>query len=302
MQAFYSKNLRMIPFGTVAAGVSTMKSQLFERLFGRPAVAIGMIHLPPLPGSPRWTGASVQDVYELALADAMALREGGMHALIVENHGDVPFLRPQDIGFETVSFLTMISTRIAADVGLPIGINVLANAGIPSLAIAKASGAKFVRVNQFANAYVANEGFMQGDAGNIMRYRAMIDARDIAVFADSHVKHGSHSIMADRSITELTRDLDFFDADAVIATGQRSGDGATLGELREIEAAVDLPVLVGSGVTPDTIAAIMQHAKGVIIGSWLKQDSVMEHPVDRSRVVKFMRAFDDAVAHQAPKN
>lgn len=279
-----------------------MKSPLFERLFGRPTAAIGMIHLQPTPGAPRWRGASLEDVYEFALADALALREGGIHALIVENHGDVPFLRPQDIGFETVSFLTMISTRLAADVGLPIGINVLANAGIPSLAIAKASGAKFVRVNQFANAYVANEGFMQGDAGRIMRYRAMIDARDIAIFADSHVKHGSHSIMADRSITELTRDLDFFDADAVIATGQRSGDGAALEELRDIEAAVDLPVLVGSGSTPDTIGPIMQHAKGVIIGSWLKQDGVMEHPVDQIKVAQFMRAFEDAVAHKATQN
>lgn len=271
-----------------------MRSALFEHLFNRATAAIGMIHLPPMPGSPRWTGGTMQDVYDLALADALALRDGGIHALVVENHGDVPFLRPGDIGHETSAFMAMIATRLAADVGLPMGINVLANAAIPSLAIAKASGAKFIRVNQFANAYVANEGFMQGDSAQIMRYRAKLEARDIAIFADSHVKHGSHSIMADRSITELTRDLAFFDADAVIATGQRTGDGAKLDELREIHDAVDLPVLVGSGVNPDTIGGIMTYASGVIIGSSLKVDDVMENPVDRHKVTVFMRAFDDA--------
>lgn len=272
-----------------------MRSAVFQRLFNRPTAAIGMIHLPPMPGSPRWTGGSMQDVYDLALADALALRDGGLHALVIENHGDVPFLRPDDIGHETSAFMAMIATRLAADVGLPMGINVLANAAIPALAIAKAAGAGFVRVNQFANAYVANEGFMQGDSARIMRYRAKLDARDIAIFADSHVKHGSHAIMADRSITELTRDLAFFDADAVIATGQRTGDGAKLDELKEIHDAVDLPVLVGSGVTPDTIGGIMAFASGVIIGSSLKAEGVMENPVDRHRVAVFMRAFDEAV-------
>ncbi|GHK51587.1 hypothetical protein KPZU09_13230 [Klebsiella pneumoniae] len=59
----------------------------------------------------------------------------------------------------------------------------------------------------------------------------MLRAEHIRVFADSHVKHGSHAIVADRSIQELTRDVDFFEADAVIATGQRTGDSATMAEI-----------------------------------------------------------------------
>ncbi len=87
-----------------------------------------------------------------------------------------------------------------------------------------AGGADFVRVNQWANAYIANEGFIEGAAAKALRYRSMLRAEHIRVFADSHVKHGSHAIVADRSIQELTRDVDFFEADAVIATGQRTGD------------------------------------------------------------------------------
>src|SRR2546430_8823301 len=51
---------------------------------------IGMLHLQPLPGSPRWEG-SMARVIDGALADARALVEGGMDALLVENYGDAPF-------------------------------------------------------------------------------------------------------------------------------------------------------------------------------------------------------------------
>ena len=86
---------------------------------------------------------------------------------------------------------------------MPLGINVLANAAIPAMAIALAGGADFVRVNQWANAYIANEGFIEGAAAKALRYRSMLRAEHIRVFADSHVKHGSHAIVADRSIQEL---------------------------------------------------------------------------------------------------
>ena len=79
-------------------------------------------------------------------------------------------------------------------------------AAIPALAIATASQASFVRVNQWANAYVANEGFMEGEAARAMRYRAQLRAHGVSIFADAHVKHGAHAIVADRPVEELVRD------------------------------------------------------------------------------------------------
>ena len=81
----------------------------------------------------------------------------------------------------------------------------------------------------------------------------------------SHVKHGAHAIVADRDIGELTRDLEFFDAEVVIATGHRTGDAVDLGELETIGRATTLPVLVGSGVTGDNVGPILQRSSGVII-------------------------------------
>ena len=115
--------------------------------------------------------------------------------------------------------MAVIADRIRRELRRPVGINVLANAAIPALAVASAAGAAFIRVNQWANAYVANEGFVEGEAARAMRYRAALRAGCVAIFADAHVKHGAHAIVADRPVEEQVRDLAFFDADVVIATG-----------------------------------------------------------------------------------
>lgn len=270
-------------------------SGAIREIFGADKALIGMIHCPAFPGAPRYRGAQMDAIYDACMRDAEALIEGGMHGLIVENHGDVPFSKPEDIGPETAAFMSVVTDRIARATGVPLGINVLANAPIPAFAIAVAGGAKFIRVNQWANAYVANEGFMEGRAAEAMRYRSLLRAEHVAVFADSHVKHGAHAITADRSIAELTRDLAFFDADGVIATGQRTGNSATLEEIDEIAAATKLPLLVGSGVDKNNIVDILARTNGVIVASSLKHGGVWWNPVDIERVREFCAAAGPAL-------
>lgn len=278
----------------MTAPVAATPTDAITRIFGRNRVVIGVVHCPALPGAPGHRGGPVSAIYDAALRDAEAYVAGGVDGLIVENHGDIPFLRPDDLGPETAAHLAVITDRIQAAVGVPLGINVLANAPIDALAVASAGGAAFVRVNQWANAYVANEGILQGDAARALRYRAALRAEGIAVFADSHVKHGAHAIVADRSIPELTRDLAFFGAEAVIATGQRTGDTATMAEIDTIREATPLPVLVGSGVTPANVAAILGRTNGVIVASALKEGGVWWNPVEQARVRRFMEAAQAA--------
>lgn len=275
--------------------ISDATGSVIREIFGREKALIGMIHCPPLPGSPRYRGEAVHAIYDACLRDGEALIHGGMHGLIVENHGDIPFSKPEDMGPETAGFLSVVADRVKRALDVPIGVNVLANAPIPAFATAMASGADFIRVNQWANAYVANEGFIEGRAGEALRYRASLGAHHIKVFADSHVKHGSHAIVADRSITELTRDLAFFDADAVIATGFRTGDSATLEEIEEVAAATHLPVLVGSGVTSKNVGAILSRASAVIVASSLKEGGVWWNPVEAGRVMQFVEAAKPAL-------
>ncbi|KTS72025.1 BtpA/SgcQ family protein [Pantoea sp. BS_4] len=278
--------------------ISAEKNDAIQAIFSRPKAVIGVIHCDPFPGSPKYRGKSVSAIIERALRDAENYILGGVHGLIVENHGDIPFSKPEDIGPETPAFMAVITEKVRERFGVPLGINVLANAALPAFATALAGGADFIRVNQWANAYIANEGFIEGAAAKALRYRSQLRAEHIRVFADSHVKHGSHAIVADRSIQELTRDVDFFEADAVIATGQRTGDSATLDEIDEIRAATALPLLVGSGVTPANVCQILGRTQGVIVASALKVDGVWWNDVDRDRVKQFM-AVAQATLDQA---
>jgi uncharacterized protein len=272
--------------------VSRGKPHALRALFGRSRVVIGVVHLPALPGSPTFRGAAIEDLVAIALTDALAYARGGVHGLIVENHGDIPFAKPDDLGPETAAVMAVVVDRLRREVGLPLGVNVLANGARHALAIAQAGGAGFVRVNQWANAYVANEGILEGPAAAATRYRAWLRAEGLRVFADVHVKHGAHAITADRSLAELTRDLEFFDADAVVVTGQRTGDAADGAELAIVRAATSLPLLVGSGVTPGNVAGILEIADGVIVASALKEGGVWWNPVAGSRVRAFMEIVD----------
>jgi uncharacterized protein len=269
-------------------GVARERDNALKAIFGRgERVLIGVVHLLPLPGSPDQIGPEVEPIYQRALADARAYRAAGFDGLIVENHGDIPFAKPEDIGPETAAHMAVAADRIRRETDLPIGVNVLANAAVHALAVASASGARFVRVNQWANAYIANEGLIEGAAARAMRYRRGLGAKAVRIFADAHVKHGAHAIVQDRPIAELVRDVEFFNADVVIATGQRTGDAADLAYIREIKSAASLPVLVGSGVTADNACDMLGIVDGAIVASALKVDGRWWNAVDPERARQF---------------
>lgn len=270
--------------------VLPQKSNALETLFQVKKPVIGVIHLQPLPGAPRYNGQPMSEVYAAAVADALTLSRGGVDGIIVENASDLPFSRPENIGPETVAALTAACLAVRNAVDTPIGITCVANGAIPALAIAKAVGARWVRVNQWANAYIANEGFINGPAPEAMRYRSMIDARDVAIFADVHVKFGAHAITADRSIPEQATDAEWFDADVLIATGTRTGNPTSGTEVNDVRSGTNLPVIVGSGLSPAQVPALFATADGAIIGQWLKEDGQWWKPVDPRRVEELMTA------------
>lgn len=266
------------------------KGNTLEALFPVRKPVIGVIHLKPLPGAPRYDGQPVREIYAAAADDARTLAAGGIDGIIVENASDLPFARPDDIGPETVAALTAACIAVRGAVDTPIGITCVANGAIPALAIAKAVGARWVRVNQWVNAYVANEGFLNGPAPQAMRYRSMIGARDVAIFADVHVKFGAHAITADRSIAEQATDAEWFDADVLIATGTRTGNPTQPSEVREVRAGTNLPIVVGSGLAPEQVPDLFAVADGAIVGQWLKHDGRWWNPVDPHRVERLMNA------------
>lgn len=268
--------------------VAPHKPDALKDIFGCDRAVVGTVHLLALPGSPQYDGIGIEHILRRALADAEAYIEGGVDGLVIENSGDLPFLKPDDVGHETTAFLTRVTSAVAERFPVAVGVNCLANAVLPSLAAAAAGGARFVRSNQWVNAYVANEGYVEGAAARATRFRALLGAYEVKFFADVHVKHGAHAIVGDRSVDEQGRDAEFFDADVLIATGSRTGQSTTTGEVEDVARLTTLPVIVGSGLDLNNVESLFSCARGAIVGSSLKVDGVWWQPVDVGRVRELM--------------
>jgi hypothetical protein len=248
----------------------------------------GMLHLRPLPGAPRYDG-ELSRVRDAALADLHALEAGGVDGLIIENFGDVPFYA-QRVPAHVVAHVTAMAAAIRAATKLPLGINVLRNDALAALGIAQAIGAEFIRVNILTGARVTDQGVVEGPACELLRLRQQLGAERIRIFADVNVKH-STPLGQRVSLEEEVRDtLGRGGADGVIVTGRGTGILTDVEDAqRASSASGDLPVLVGSGVSVDTIMDFVPHADGFVIGTAFKANGDVDEPVDIDRVSLLMR-------------
>jgi membrane complex biogenesis BtpA family protein len=260
----------------------------FASLLSQGGIVIGMVHVGALPGTPR-VQLDVGELIRAARSDALALREGGVHAIAIENMHDVPYLKGT-VGPEIVSAMSVIAAEVRRSTDLPCGVQILAGANREALAVAHAAGLAFIRAEGFAFAHVADEGLIESSAGDLLRYRRAIGASGIAVLADVKKKHSSHAITADVGIAEAARANEFFLADGVIVTGSATGVAAGLDDVRAVKRAVSLPVLVGSGVAAANVASYLGVADAVIVGSDFKHQGHWSQPVDVSRVRALMEA------------
>jgi len=262
----------------------------FSAVFGTAKPVIGMVHLPPLPGSPRYDAErGMTYIIDRALEDTAALVEGGIDGIQVENQFDRPFLKPQDIGPETVAGITAAVTRIRASFQIPVGVNVHLNGVRQAIAVAVGAGCQWVRAFELANAYISNAGLLEAVGPEAMRYRSFLRSeQSVMIFGDFHVKHGSHAITADRSLEEQAEDVQMALADAVIVTGGATGTAPTPAEIEKIRKVVHIPVLIGSGLSASNLDRLLPLIDGAIVGTSFKVDGHLENPIEVARVRSLM--------------
>ena len=251
---------------------------------------IGMLHLPPLPGSARWA-RDLNAVRDFVLRDAEALCAGGVDGLMIENFGDTPFY-PGRIPAITVAGMTALACEVRRATNVPLGINALRNDGLSALAVAVASGASFIRVNVLCGARVTDQGLLQGIAHDLLRERANLKAESIRILADVDVKHSAPLAVRPLEV-EISDVIQRGHADAIIVSGAATGSATDTRTLdTAARAAAQTPVFVGSGISVESIAELIAHgASGLIVGTSLKHDGRISNPVDPARV----RALVDAV-------
>jgi hypothetical protein len=251
---------------------------------------VGVVHLPPLPGSPR----ARQDCSEIAAGaalDARALQKAGFDLVILENFGDAPFFAER-VPAVTVSAITACAVAVRqACPDFLLGINVLRNDAEAALAIAAVVDAHCIRVNVHTGARVTDQGIVQGRAAETLRARRALGADRVAIWGDVDVKHSAP--LGERDPAREAEDLVKRGlVDAVLVTGEGTGRGVDEAKLRRVrEAVIGVRVLVASGATEDTLGRLAPLCDGVIVGSALRSDGVAGGPVDGERATRFAAAF-----------
>ena len=252
-------------------------------------ILIGMLHVPPLPGSPQAT-ESFSASRDHVLRDAAALIEGGISNLMIENFGDTPFF-PGTVPAHTVTHLTTIANNVASRFpDAEIGLNVLRNDGCSALAIAAATDASFIRVNVLSGARLTDQGIIQGIAHDLLRLRKQLSAESVAILADVDVKHSAS--LAERPFAHEIEDvIQRGHADAIIVSGNATGTSVDNSQLAEaVEVAGSTPVFIGSGATAESIRKSANQASGFIVGTSVKHDGIVHKPVDKERVKEIVLA------------
>jgi membrane complex biogenesis BtpA family protein len=246
---------------------------------------IGVVHLAPLPTSPRW-GGSLKTVIERAEQEATALAAGGVDGLIIENFFDAPFTK-QQVDPAVVSAMTLIVDRIKNLVVLPIGINVLRNDAHSALAIATCVHAQFIRVNVLTGVMATDQGIIEGQAHELLRYRRELGS-EVKILADVLVKHARP--LGTPNLTTAVQDtIERGLADGVILSGWATGSPPSFEDLELAAAAAKgTPVFIGSGADLDNIRQLLPAADGVIVASSLKRHGKISEPVDPIRVSQFV--------------
>ncbi len=247
---------------------------------------VGMLHLPPLPGSPR-SRASLEAIEKELRAEASILAEAGFDAAIVENYGDVPFFKER-VDPVTVASMTRLAASVRTSGVLRLGINVLRNDAASALAIAFAAGGDFIRVNVHVGSTATDQGVIEGRAAETLRLRASLGA-DVEIWSDVHVKHGrslAHASIEGEAEDAVLRGL----ADALIVSGRATGEPASLDEVRRVKALdLGVPIYVGSGVTEENVREVLADSDGVIVGTALKEGGRTTNLIDRERALRFVR-------------
>ncbi|NBX69658.1 MAG: BtpA family membrane complex biogenesis protein [Proteobacteria bacterium] len=248
---------------------------------------IGMVHVGPLPGTAR-SNHSFEHVIQQAVSEAKALENAGFGAILFENMHDAPYLKSK-VGPEITAAMAVVGEEIKKATKLPLGVQILAGANEAALAVAQAVGADFIRVEGFVFSHVADEGFIDSCAGNLLRLRKEIGGESIKIFADIKKKHSSHSITSDISISETAEAAQFFGADGVIVTGSSTGRPASPEELDAVKKTIKIPVLIGSGITPQNITQF-KDADGWIVGSFLKLSKDWRNAFDPHALTEIVKA------------
>ncbi|XP_036141448.1 uncharacterized protein F13E9.13, mitochondrial isoform X2 [Monomorium pharaonis] len=241
--------------------------------------------------TPKYEGCS-EKIVENATKEALLYADCSLDGILIENMHDVPYIKQKDISPEIITMMTRICTEVRriTPQNIACGVQILAGCNKEAIAVAKAARLQFIRAEGFVFSQVADEGFIDSNAGTLLRYRKQIDAENVLIFVDVKKKHSSHMITSDVSLLETVKAAEFFLADGIILTGNATGEETNVKDLLEVRECIasKLPLLIGSGVTLNNVDNYVNAADALIVGSHFKIAGHWKNALDPVRVRAFV--------------
>jgi membrane complex biogenesis BtpA family protein len=248
-----------------------------------------MIAVEALPGAPHYAGDDEQ-ILAQAVAELDHYRAAGVDSIVLENSHDLPYIKPP-LPARAIDLMTRIASEVRARFVGQIGLQMLEAANETALEIAHAAGLDFLRVEGYVFAHVGGAGLIEGCAGRLLRRRKELACEQIKVFGDVKKKHCSHALTGDLGILDEVKQAEFFLVDGVIITGARTTEPPSVAELTRVKKHAHVPVLIGSGMTPENIRTYYELADGFIVGSTFREGGRFLGRLEPKRLDRFMKVF-----------
>lgn len=256
-----------------------------KTIFHTDKPVIGMVHFLPLPDSPLYDPeGGIQQILRSAQNDADILVRSGFDGIIFSNEGDRPYLR--SVSKHTCALMSRLIFQIVSNFDIPFGVSVLAD---PEAAISVGSAVEATFVRTFLSwVYVADWGIVDPDAGKLQRLKNHLHANKLKIFANIS---GHSTPLSPRSIADIAKGAVFFGlADAICLAGTTAGAEVSEENILQAKQGVkNIPVIIGTGVTPNNLERMLEIGDGVIVGTSLKYEEKTFKAIDPERVKVFMK-------------
>lgn len=171
--------------------------------------------------------------------------------------------------------MTFIGEKLRLATKLSMGVNVLWNDYRAALSIAKILNLQFILIPVFVDKIKTTYGVIEGNPKDVIEFRKSINAENIALFTDIHVKHAK--LLSKKGLIESVKTAIQNYSDAIIITGKWTGDVPLVKEIESLRKSIKgFPILIGSGIDRDNIRDMFKIADGAIVSTSLKKEKVTE--------------------------
>jgi len=133
-------------------------------------------------------------------------------------------------------------------------------------------------------------GVISPCAHDTLLFRKKLQAEDVLILADIHVKH-TYMVNPLITIEDSAKMAASAGADAIIVTGAAIGKETPTEIIERVKKVVSIPVLAGSGVNAVNIKTQLGIADGAIIGSSLKKDGIIRNPISYELTKQVVDAY-----------